>query len=121
MDLIEEEIIVEDAPVEKESDVDKFIRDLELTAVDDFVSDLIIYYTYCLWRPLNRVNRVKFFRIFSKIFTGKIKSGESGYLLDNSHGIFDTSIENKFAARKFLRLSRRQREFKKRKKTNKKK
>lgn len=114
LDLIKAEGI-EDR-VEKDTDVEKFIQTFNITPGDDFIPILIIYYTYCKWRDRNRLGKRTFFNRFSKLFTNKVRSGFSGYLLDNSNELFDTSVENKFMARAFFRKSKAIRDRQKKKK-----
>ena len=85
----------------EDTDVEKFIREVEIKKGASFVPNYVIYYTYYRWNPKGRVNKNSFFRQFGKHFQKKIIKNERGYLVDDS--AFDMSLEGKFKARSFLR------------------
>jgi len=105
----------------KDSHAAKFIRDLTIEPGEDFIPSFIIYYIYCFWRSRDRDPLNGFIRDFAKIFERKSKNGESGFYLDNSNNLFDTSIEFRLEAREFIRKSRQKREQAKKRKKHKKK
>ena len=105
---------------EKDTDVEKFIKKFNVQDGNSFVPVIVIYYTYCLWRPQDRMSKIAFFKRFSKIYDAKIIKAVKGYLLNNELGFFDLSVENYFAARNFVRRSKRMKEIVKKRKGKKK-
>lgn len=85
----------------KPSVVDKFIRENNIRSGEDFIPNYIIYYTYYRWKSRNRINKIKFFRLFKKHFTTTVKKNTRGYLLNSES--FNLTQEGIFRAKVFER------------------
>ena len=81
--------------------VEKFIASHKIEVGDTFVPNVIIYYTYHLWKPKRKLDRRLFFKLFKTHFESKIKSNTRGYLLNAD--AFDMSFEGLMRARAFQR------------------
>lgn len=93
--------------VQRDTDVEKFIKKLDIQDGELFVPNYVLYYTYYHSRKSKTnytIPKASFLKRFSKYFKSSMKSRERGYYLNE--GPFDVSLEGKFKARALIRKQR---------------
>lgn len=99
--------------IQKDTDVERYIKKFEIKEGDTFVAGYIIYYHYWKSKQRDRMSRVAFFRRFAKYFNSIYKQRAKGYMLDPEP--YDLTTEGYFKARALLRREKYERQKEKNK------